>query len=127
MDFFVNSIASLREDMSHFKVNLLKLFLTCQLFNSGKRVDVYAGRGKAAAACGSWRLATNAPADALERLPRMLGGPFAVPIFALSTGSSVGGNSTGQINSSAPQAGQANSARPAATVGGGVGSCAWLR
>ena len=88
VSFFVESIASLRDDMSHFKAGRLTLFLAGQLFNSGNRVEIYAGRGKAAAACG-WRLATDAPADALARLPHLMeGSPFALPSFPSSAGSS---------------------------------------
>ena len=101
VSFFVESIASLRDDMSHFKAGRLTLFLAGQLFNSGNRVEIYAGRGKAAAACG-WRLATDAPADALARLPHLMeGSPFALPSFASSAGSSAGGSSTDPINSGA--------------------------
>ena len=99
--FFVESIASLRDDMSHFNVKRLTRFLAGQLFASDKRVEIYAGRGKAAAACG-WRLATDAPADALARLPHLMeGSPFALPSFASTAGSSAGSSSTDPINSGA--------------------------
>ena len=52
VDFFVKSIASLRDDMRHFNVKRLTRFLAGQLFASDKRVETYAGRGKDAAACG---------------------------------------------------------------------------
>ena len=84
VDFFVDSIASRRPDMQHFKANRLKLFLARQLFNSGKRVELYAGRGREAAARG-WRLAKDAPVDAHLRIPRVLdGSPFAFPSCAAS-------------------------------------------
>ena len=70
MDFFVKSIASQRTDMEYFTASRLKLFRAGQLFNSGKRVELYAGRGKAAAARG-WLLAKDAPEDALMRIPRV--------------------------------------------------------
>ena len=84
VSFFVESIASLRDDMRHFKANRLTRFLAGQLFSAGSRVETYAGRGRTAAAYG-WRLATDAPADALARLPHLMeGSPFALPSFASS-------------------------------------------
>ena len=86
VDFFVKKIASQRTDMEHFTASRLKLFLAGQLFNAGKRVELYAGRGKAAAARG-WLLAKDPPEDALMRIPRVVdGSPFAFPCSAASVG-----------------------------------------
>ena len=107
IDFFVRGIASRRDDMAHFTAARLRLFLSGQLFNSGKCVDIYAARGKEAR-LRAWRV-VDAPADASKRIQSVPApSPFALPAHTPTIGESA--------NTSTAPATAANSVTDASTV-----------